>query len=77
MSLMEIEQLYNQHVKSLAPSDRLLLLSVIASNLAQPYNGHVKTRSILELEGLGAEIWEGVDGQAFVAQLREEWDHRP
>ena len=35
------------------------------------------TRSLLELEGLGAEIWEGVDAQEYVNELRKEWDHRP
>lgn len=34
------------------------------------------TRSLLELEGLGAEIWQGVDAQEYVNQLRSEWDHR-
>jgi hypothetical protein len=33
--------------------------------------------SILELEGLGAEIWEGIDAQEYVDQLRSEWDDRP
>ena len=36
-----------------------------------------KTHSVLELEGLGAEIWEGIDAQEYVDQLRSEWDHRP
>jgi len=33
-------------------------------------------RSILELEGLGAEIWAGVDAQQYVNELRNDWDHR-
>ena len=33
-------------------------------------------RSILELRGLGKEIWEGVDAQAYVEGLRKEWDPR-
>lgn len=33
-------------------------------------------RSILELEGLGAEIWAGVDAKQYVDELRNEWDHR-
>jgi DNA-binding PucR family transcriptional regulator len=31
-------------------------------------------RSLLELRGLGAEIWEGIDAQEYVDQLRDEWD---
>ena len=34
-------------------------------------------RSIMELRGLGKEIWQGVDAQKYVDSLREEWDHRP
>jgi hypothetical protein len=33
--------------------------------------------SIMELEGLGKEIWEGVDPDEYVRNLRHEWDHRP
>ncbi len=33
-------------------------------------------RSLLELEGLGAEIWEGVHAKQFIDELRNEWDHR-
>ncbi len=30
--------------------------------------------SILELAGLGKEIWEGIDAQEYVNQLRDEWN---
>ncbi len=30
--------------------------------------------SILELEGLGRELWEGVDPAGHVAAERESWD---
>ena len=33
-----------------------------------------KKRSILELRGLGKEIWQGVNAQTYVDRLREEWD---
>lgn len=35
-----------------------------------------KTRSLLELEGSGAEIWKGIDAQEYVDALRDEW-HEP
>jgi hypothetical protein len=31
--------------------------------------------SLMDLHGLGAEIWQGVDAQAYVNRLREEWDN--
>ena len=49
-----------------------LLVDVVTSD-QQPK----KQRSLLELAGLGAEIWEGIDPQAYINQLRSEWDDRP
>lgn len=33
-----------------------------------------RSRSLLELHGLGKEIWKGIDPVAYVRELREEWD---
>lgn len=33
-----------------------------------------RSRSLLELRGLGREIWAGVDPVHYVRELREEWD---
>lgn len=30
--------------------------------------------SILELRGLGKEIWRGVEAQTYINELRKEWD---
>jgi hypothetical protein len=35
---------------------------------------HERQRSLLELEGLGAELWGSVDAPAYVERLRHEWD---
>ena len=35
-----------------------------------------KTYSILDLEGLGKEIWEGVDSAVYVRELRDGWKSR-
>jgi len=31
-------------------------------------------RSILELQGLGKEIWQGVDAQEYIEQERASWN---
>ena len=31
-------------------------------------------RDLTELRGLGKEIWQGIDAQAYVNELRDEWD---
>lgn len=33
--------------------------------------------NILDLEGVGAEIWQGTDASAYLDALRDEWDHDP
>ena len=74
----DVEALYVRHIKPLPPEDRLRLLAVIARDLALVSGpGQPRERSLLELEGLGAEIWQGVDARAYVDQLRAEWDQRP
>jgi hypothetical protein len=78
MDTDSIEQLYEQQIKPLPVAQQLRLVELIARNAAQtaaPDASH--NRSIMELHGLGAEIWEGVDAQEYVNKLREEWDHRP
>ena len=73
----DIEALYARHIKPLPPEDRLRLLAVIARDLALVGTlGQPRQRSLLELEGLGAELWRGVDAQAYVDQLRVEGDQR-
>ena len=32
------------------------------------------THSIVELEGLGKEIWEGIDPKEYIEQERKSWD---
>lgn len=33
-------------------------------------------RRLSELRGLGKEIWQGIDAQDYVNQMRDEWDNR-
>ena len=71
----EIDQIYIRHIKPLPPEARLRLLAVIASDLAEDdATDKPKERSIRELEGLGAEIWQGVDAQQYIDELRDEWE---
>ena len=78
MAAITIEEIYEQHIKPLPPSDRLRLLARIAQDLGEQTAAEPpQQRSLLELEGLGAEIWQGIDAQQYVNELRKEWDHRP
>lgn len=74
----DLNELYAQHIKRLPPEDRLQLMAVMARDLAVDARLNIPLeRSLLELEGLGADIWQGIDAQAYVQGLREEWDHSP
>ncbi len=56
------------------PSEYLSLLNWYASQYS-PAEGKTKDQhSILELRGLGKEIWNGVDPDEYVRQLREGWE---
>lgn len=60
-------------VQRLTPTDQLRLLK----RLAIIVRGQVKDerpRNILELRGLGKEIWQGVDVQDYIDQERASWN---
>jgi len=79
MLTVDLEELYTQQIKLLSPQDQLRLVAIVTQRLADQRDVPTNTpkRSLLELEGLGEDIWEGVDAQEYVNKLREEWDHRP
>ena len=77
MAVMSVEELYERYIKRRSSSERLRLVEITAHNLANCETAlsaeqERPKRSLLELEGLGAEIWEGVDAQEYVNQLRDE-----
>ena len=75
MAESNIEEIYHQHIKSLLPADRLRLIKLITDDLVEiPKEATKKNgRSIMELHGLGKEIWNGIDPQEYVDGLRKEW----
>ena len=68
-----LESVYENHVKPLSTADRSRLLEMMARDLARTAPRDAEKRSILELRGLGKEIWHGVDAQQYVDGLRKEW----
>jgi hypothetical protein len=74
----ELSEIYTRYIKPLSPADRRRLLALVTHDLAQGENGSTsRGRSLLELEGLGAEIWQGIDAQTYVRTLRDEWERDP
>jgi hypothetical protein len=79
VSTISPEEIYERHIKPLPAAERLRLLAVMAQDLAEQSTeaGWQPKRSIIELHGLGAEIWQGIDAQEYVDALRQDRDHRP
>jgi len=71
---MSVEGLLEE-IRTLSVADRKRLITAIVDTLTEPapeFEG--KKRSILEFEGVGAEMWQGIDAQDYVNRLRAEWD---
>lgn len=69
------KNIYDEHIKPLPREQRVQLMDLLRNELE---NGDVngERHSILELHGLGKEIWQGVDTREYVNKLRDEWDER-
>lgn len=63
---------YVKGIKGLKPEEQLTLVEIISAQLKKTLAW--KKHSIMELEGLGAEIWKGIDAQEYVNRERESWD---
>ena len=75
MAAEHIREIYRQHIKPFSTVDQLRLVELIAHGLgATVYQDVPQSRSLLDLEGLGEEIWKGIDPQVYVTELRKEWD---
>src|SRR5262245_43783525 len=71
MTTTDLDQIYEQQIKPRPRAARLQLLVRIAQDLAE---ADEHEHSLLELEGVGAEIWQGIDAQQYVNEQRDEWD---
>lgn len=58
--------------KALTPSERKELAKLLIDQIA--VDADKPQRSLKELAGLGKEVWKGIDAQAYVDELRDEWD---
>ena len=63
-----------REIQSLAQEEQLSLVEIISARLKNTLGGKRGKHSFLELEGLGAEIWKGIDAQEYVQKERESWD---
>lgn len=59
--------------KRLNLPEQLQLLEIL-SRMVRDQVTEAKPHSIMELEGLGAEIWRDVDAQTYIDQERASWE---
>lgn len=71
-----VTRIYERHVKSLPIEERLDLLALVAQSLAEQAGSSAErpSRNIMNLHGLGKDIWERVDAPEHVKRLRDEWE---
>ena len=60
-------------VQALSQSEQRRLVSEISNDL-QHADSNEQHLSILELRGLGKEIWQGIDAQEYVDGERHSWN---
>ena len=78
MGATTVDELYDRQIRTLSLPERLDLARRILNEAAAGDAGSEgRPRSLLELEGLGADLWSGRDAQDYVDQLRREWNGRP
>jgi hypothetical protein len=66
------EPLYEQLQKQAEDEHRSVAQQVI--HLVSKSVGRPRSRSILELRGLGKEIWSGTDSAEYLREERDSWD---
>jgi hypothetical protein len=75
LEIVSAKEIYRRYIKQLPVAERLRLLAMVARDLASETRpAEQPKRSIMELHGLGKDIWKGKDAQEYVDQMRDEWD---
>jgi hypothetical protein len=59
-------------VEGLGPADQLRLVAELVSRLSGSMERH--PRSLLELEGLGQDVWQGVEVDEYLRRERSSWN---
>ncbi|MDX2141681.1 MAG: hypothetical protein SF123_26575 [Chloroflexota bacterium] len=62
-----------EDARSLSHTEQIELIKSLVDLVSKSETASAQ-RDILEFEGVGAEIWEGMDAQDYVNRLRDEWD---
>ncbi|MBN2393036.1 MAG: hypothetical protein JXR84_20070 [Anaerolineae bacterium] len=69
-----LNSLYQRHIQRLSTAEKLELIALMSRQLAREAQNVEPSVSIMTLHGLGKEIWQGIDAQTYVSELRQEWE---
>ena len=73
MSTYAYREALNQ-AQHLTTEEQLQLIEELAALIRRQGVMRSKKHSIMELKGLGKEIWEGVDVEKYIDEERNSWD---
>ena len=75
MSTASVQKIYGE-LLSLGIAERFEVVRLAMDSLRKECTDvpSVQKRSLLELRGLGKEIWEGVDPVEYIKQERNSWE---
>ncbi|HEU5228682.1 MAG TPA: hypothetical protein VFU49_12780 [Ktedonobacteraceae bacterium] len=71
MSTYNYREVLNQ-IQHLTPDEQFQLLEDLVALVRRQTRTHPQ-HSIMELKGLGKDVWSGIDAQEYVNQERESW----
>jgi hypothetical protein len=70
---VQVERIINE-IKILDYYAKLDILEKLVRLLKEPVKKSKKKYSLLQLEGLGKEIWQDVNVDEYIDQERDSWD---
>lgn len=59
--------------EKLSPADQLRLISILSDRLGIELESETESVDMLSLAGVGAEIWEEIDVEAYLDEERASW----
>jgi hypothetical protein len=76
MSTYDYHEILNEvlnQVQHLTPDDQRRLLKDLEA-LVRPRDTEQPLHSVMEFEGVGKELWKGVDVEKYIDDERNSWD---
>ena len=72
MQTMTYQEVLSQAQQQLTPHEQLQLLSDLAAIIRQQTILE-PLHDVLEFEGVGEEVWKGIDVQKYIDEERDSW----